>query len=727
MADAFTSETYNALCRDAEGYLARGLAEQARELLLKATSLIGTRPRARSLLADSCMQLGLWGEAKSQLEALATLEVDNIYTHFRLGQVLEETREYELARDNFRVVLDMNPDHHGAKVSLTRLEKLTEKPQAAAKHIPVEGQQIFADSEDSNGVFAGDGESSGAIDDLLDSIGMGEKRDVPGVEDLLNSIGIAKEKKEEKPKVDFGSIFGGSAPREEVIDQSPLSSVFGKQNSNSTEFDTSPDLNALFGGRSDTTVEPAVPDEESEAVLPDLLSMFGGNRETSDVPSSREEEEPESAQTDLSAMFGGIGETPDVPRVHEEQEPESASADLNAMFGASVELAEEPAVLEEEPETAQADLSAMFGDIGETPDVPRLREEEEPESAQADLSAMFGDIGEPPDIPRLREEEEPESASADLNAMFGISEELAEEPAVQEEEPESAQADLSAMFGAVEEPAEEPAVQEEEPESAEADLSAMFGAVEEPAEEPAVQEEEPESAEADLSTMFGASEESEEEPAVQEAQTEHQSEEEPPVEIFVVVPVIESETDDYPEKVTAGIPEPVEQSVNESSERTRYSILTGDSSSLCSIKLDAGRIRVIAALVAATDRSVSLDGDILSGKGLIWMGQGYLTPVVLSFKEGMIVRIDRLAARPDGVTHEACGIASVPSLCRLKQNGNENQILLFVSGRLKKIAVSPGLRIRASSLVAADPQVSLADSGLNFLSVTGKGTVIITG
>ena len=78
MADAFTSETYNALCRDAEGYLARGLAEQARELLIKATSLIGTRPRARSLLADACMQLGLWGEAKGQLEALATLEVDNI-------------------------------------------------------------------------------------------------------------------------------------------------------------------------------------------------------------------------------------------------------------------------------------------------------------------------------------------------------------------------------------------------------------------------------------------------------------------------------------------------------------------------------------------------------------------------------------------------------------------------------------------------------------------------
>ena len=193
MADAFTNETYNALCRDAEGYLARGLAEQARELLLKATSLIGTRARARSLLADACMQLTLWGEAKSQLEALATLEVDNIYTHFRLGQVLEETSEYELARDNFRVVLDMNPDHHGAKVSLSRLEKISSTSSPLGKTTFVEGQQFFPDSDD-DGIFAG--ESSGSIDELLNTIGMGEKKDVPGVEDLLSSIGMNSEEEQ---------------------------------------------------------------------------------------------------------------------------------------------------------------------------------------------------------------------------------------------------------------------------------------------------------------------------------------------------------------------------------------------------------------------------------------------------------------------------------------------------------------------------------------------------
>ncbi|MCK5036669.1 MAG: tetratricopeptide repeat protein, partial [Candidatus Sabulitectum sp.] len=268
MADAFTSETYNALCRDAEGYLARGLAEQARELLLKATGLIGTRARARSLLADACMQLTLWDEAKSQLEALATLEVDNIYTHFRLGQVLEETSDYELARDNFFVVLDMNPDHHGAKVALSRLENISSVPSKEKTSL-VEGQQIFADSTQDEGIFAED--SSSSIDALLNTIGMGEKAEVPGVEDLLDTIGMShkEEKKEEKPAVDFSSIFGAPAQNPELDHGDSVSDAFDN--------DAPADLGSMFGGSS--TPEPV-----STETVPEVL------------------EEP---QTDLGAMFGG--------------------------------------------------------------------------------------------------------------------------------------------------------------------------------------------------------------------------------------------------------------------------------------------------------------------------------------------------------------------------------------------------------------------------------------
>ena len=405
MADAFTSETYNALCRDAEGYLARGLAEQARELLLKATSLIGTRARARSLLADSCMQLGLWGEAKSQLEALATLEVDNIYTHFRLGQVLEETCEYELARDNFKVVLDMNPDHHGARVSLARLEKITDKPSAAKKTPVAEGQQIFADSDEEDGIFAS--ESSGGIDDLLNTIGMGEKKDVPGVEDLLSSIGMSGEekKKEEKPQVDFNSIFGTSPEDEEPGNQSPLSSVFTQEESDKGKPD-SESLSAVFGSSEpaeEQKEEPAVEEKQAEEPSADLDAIFGGSE-----PAEEQKEEPaveekqaEEPSADLDAIFNGGGEPAEEPEKEsvtaEEKPAEEASADLSSIFEGgepSEEQKEEPAAVEkeeaaEEPvaeekpeEEVSADLSSIFGG-----DEPAEEQKEEPAAVEKEEAA----------------------------------------------------------------------------------------------------------------------------------------------------------------------------------------------------------------------------------------------------------------------------------------------------------------------------------------------------
>jgi hypothetical protein len=319
---------------------------------------------------------------------------------------------------------------------------------------------------------------------------------------------------------------------------------------------------------------------------------------------------------------------------------------------------------------------------------------------------MFGSV-EVADEPVVLEEE-PASVSPDLDSMFG-SVEVADEPVVLEEEPASVSPDLDSMFGSVE-VADEPVVLEEEPASVSPDLDSMFGSVE-VADEPVILEEEPASVSSDLSSMLGSSE----------------TVDEPSVEISIVVPLISPDSVDDSLEETKEAPKPDEELPAMSAGNARYSILTGDNCALCTIKLEEGRIRVRGALIAAMDQSVSLTGDILTGKGLIWMGQGYLTPVVLNCKEGMTVRIDRLAARPDGVTHEACGIGSVPSLCRLKQNGNDNQILLFVSGRLKKITVSPGLRIRAACVVAADPQVLLSDDGSDFLSVTGKGTVIITG
>ncbi|MCD4708025.1 MAG: tetratricopeptide repeat protein, partial [Candidatus Sabulitectum sp.] len=382
MADAFTNETYNALCRDAEGYLARGLAEQARELLLKATSLIGTRARARSLLADACMQLTLWGEAKSQLEALATLEVDNIYTHFRLGQVLEETSEYELARDNFRVVLDMNPDHHGAKVSLSRLEKISSTSSPLGKTTFVEGQQFFPDSDD-DGIFAG--ESSGSIDELLNTIGMGEKKDVPGVEDLLSSIGMnsEEEKKKEKPAVDFSSIFGDSSQKDDTGDKNPSYDVFNQDQPEQFASGSS-DLSAIFGG-SESAEEITAPAEEAHA--PSLEAMFGGSESAPEPEAEASEEEPPAVEsTEAEEDSEGV---PDVSTESAEAEEDSEgvpdvsteqSADLSAMFGGSESVEEITAPVEE---AHAPDLDAMFGGSESAPEPEAEASEEEPPAVES--------------------------------------------------------------------------------------------------------------------------------------------------------------------------------------------------------------------------------------------------------------------------------------------------------------------------------------------------------
>ncbi|MCK5131845.1 MAG: hypothetical protein KAR40_06790, partial [Candidatus Sabulitectum sp.] len=246
----------------------------------------------------------------------------------------------------------------------------------------------------------------------------------------------------------------------------------------------------------------------------------------------------------------------------------------------------------------------------------------------------------------------------------------------------------------------------------------------------------------DLGAIFGDSEPETPEPQSAEAPTEgvpsvstgeaqdvsikEPEEVESPAEITVEVPIVQDKAVKDSDEKEETSPEPVEEAV-EYSDSSCYTLLPGDGISLCVMKLEDGEVRVIRGLVTAMDGSVSLDGEVLSGNGLVWMGQGNLTPVVVKFKEGMTVRIDRMAARPVQVTHEACGIGSVPSLCKLNGSGNSNRILMFVTGRIRKLTVTPGLRVREGSVVVADPGVSFTEEKPGFLSVSGKGMVIITG
>jgi len=383
MSDSFTSDTYEALCRDAEGYLARGLAEQARELLLKATDLIGTRPRARSVLADACMSLGLWDEAREQLEALSTLEINNIYTHFRLGQVLEELGDLELALDNYKVVADINPEHHGARTAIARIDRKAplDKPEEA---VPVaDGAQVFPDLPGSDDVFAGE---AAGVDRLLEDMGMNGKPRDEGVSELLSNMGISAEdrkREEPKPAMDLDAIFGTSTSGVEEEGREGLSEVFRQAADLAQPLDEqdSPPIEVVFGS------EERAP--ESEGTV-DFAALFSSPEPApvSEPPAVEEEpplvelqaEEPPEKQeaADLSAVFAADGGEAGVAV----EPPVMAEADLSAVFAAA---GEKTGGAEEPPVMAEADLSAVFAKDGGEAGVA----EEPPAMAEADLSAVF--------------------------------------------------------------------------------------------------------------------------------------------------------------------------------------------------------------------------------------------------------------------------------------------------------------------------------------------------
>ena len=348
MADAFTSDTYNALCREAEDYLGRGLTEQARELLLKAVSLIGTRSRARSLLADACMALGLWSEAREQLEQLITLELGSVQHHYRLGQVLEELKENENALDNYRVVLDLERDHRGAAVAVTRITghadpSLQAQPgartaQATARPSQSGSFQVFPDQAGAEDEFA----TSGDVENLLRDIGVVQSTDpLSGVSELLSSVGISLDPPapEEKPKVevkDAGSFMTGPA-----------------KDSGSEAFS----LESVFGATPEPTAGAAAPAAEAplqSAPAPepfDFTSIF----RTAEVPAS-------------SRPVQGAVETPADPL-------------LQSIFGAGPPAVEEPAAAPEAEAVPEPEAMPEPAGIPEPEAVPAPQADAEHPSA----------------------------------------------------------------------------------------------------------------------------------------------------------------------------------------------------------------------------------------------------------------------------------------------------------------------------------------------------------
>ena len=388
MSDTFTGETYSTLCDDAEEYLAKESPEQARELLLKAISLIGTRPRARSILADTCMSMELWSEAREQLETLITLEEGNINNHFRLAQVLEEIGEYQLSLDNYSVVLNEDPEHHGAEVAKKRIEnrasqsgvnladvfntpteeEIESSEEESEEEDIKEGMQIYPDVP-SNGIFAesDEDEEDDDVDALLKNIGLSgddneAEREEDEVSELLANIGVSTSQ--------------------------ALQSAFGDSDEGEGAEDSSKDVPK---GEGET---PAAEAAEKKKVV-SLDEIFGTSAsepaaETDDQVDAgeavSEEEEAEAETADVSEM----GEEPEEKEYAEEVSDETEEAEEEESEQEYTEEVSDETAAAEQEESYQVDAGGAVSEeeeaAAETADVAEMGEEPEEQEYAEEVS-----------------------------------------------------------------------------------------------------------------------------------------------------------------------------------------------------------------------------------------------------------------------------------------------------------------------------------------------------
>jgi len=337
------------------------------------------------------MSLGLWDEARSQLENLTTLEVDNYHNHFRLGQVLEELSENQLARDNYNVVLDHSPDHHGAKVALNRIEASDDtadvnlasffaagsdstdsEPQALSEDTDsgkvVENvfgsTQVFPDAQ-TDDVFAGEEDIEQGVDKLLKDLGVGssDTQETSGaVSELLSSLGITPDGDEDKEgkvieKVDISSILAADSattPDEETA----TGEVDTPEPAASTDaiHDETAVLESAFAAAPESSSADAEPKDEVVA----LESVFAAPPVPADVEPEPEAPSQIDPGTDtetavLESVFSTAPEEPSTEALEEVPPTEEPSADdgkevgmLESIFGSPIEEppAPEPSVPE---------------------------------------------------------------------------------------------------------------------------------------------------------------------------------------------------------------------------------------------------------------------------------------------------------------------------------------------------------------------------------------------
>ncbi len=148
------------------------------------------------------------------------------------------------------------------------------------------------------------------------------------------------------------------------------------------------------------------------------------------------------------------------------------------------------------------------------------------------------------------------------------------------------------------------------------------------------------------------------------------------------------------------------------------------------VELRSGKVDLRMAYVVSLDGDLTIEKEgprrIVSGNGLILLGQGTRVPVVVKLSEGSLVRTDRLALLDSRTVLAEGAVESIPALARIASGPCE--AVLFAGGRFRELRMDGDrVSVRSGCILCAEPGLTVSEDPANadFLTVEGSGRVVL--
>ena len=138
-------DVYNALGSIA---FAKGSYEEAITYLNRALKVDAKQPGLRSSIAFSLMALGRYTEAMEQLDKNVQIFPESVYSHFLLGQVSLQQKDYDKAKEHYLTAIELDQDYvnayYGLFTACSRLEQQDKAREYMAAFRRLKAEEIEA-------------------------------------------------------------------------------------------------------------------------------------------------------------------------------------------------------------------------------------------------------------------------------------------------------------------------------------------------------------------------------------------------------------------------------------------------------------------------------------------------------------------------------------------------------------------------------------------------------